>query len=95
MSARNDVKVRYAKADPRTGNIPEGTKRQEMAAYEKLPPKAREALRNAAYDHSSHQLLKSAQIKGWSEDDMVAAVARADEKKRDALIRTGCLTIAA
>ena len=86
---RNDMKVHYRDTSNPTGWIPEGSMRQQMSAYEALPPKAREALRNASYDHSPYQLLRASRIKGWSEADMVEAVKKADDKKRAALIKTG------
>lgn len=95
MTTRNDVKVTYNDRSRRTAFIPEGTTRQQMAAYEALPPRAREALRNAAYDHSPYQLRESAKMMGWSEQEMVEAVARADERKRTALVKTGYLILAA
>lgn len=88
---RNDVAMHgYRNPNRKLANIPEGTIRQQLDAYERLPAPVREALRNAAYDHSPHQLLCSAKIMGWDDDEMTAAIARADERKRWHLIKTGC-----
>ena len=86
---RNDVRMYYRNVDPRVAHLKEGTIRQQMAAYEQLPTSVREALRNAAYDHSPHQLWQAAKIMKWGEAEMLEAIARADAKKRAALIRTG------
>jgi len=86
MTTRNDVKVHYTHKGL---SIPEGSMRQQLAAYEKLPAEVRLALQNAAYDHSPYQLLRAAEIRGWNASEMVARVNLADERKRDALTRTG------
>lgn len=97
MTTRNDIQVVATKNDVQVVkgytheslNIPEGTMLQKMAAYERLPTEARKALQDAAFDHSPYRLLRTAQSRKWDTAAMVAAVARADERKRAVLNQTG------
>lgn len=56
------------------------TPAESLAAFDRLPKRVREALANARRDLDPAELAKVAKQRGWSVEEMIAAVKWVDER---------------